>query len=237
MPTASSDPDLNHLFELLRMLPGPAEAPEFWTDIQHQFIKTELGYVFEKMTSIWHVVQDPSPGNIAYLAKYLMMFFGGDNPELWKILNGIFQSQIDLRHDHPGRWWRRMSAGRRGHSTSVTASLRETSGQSNGGISEAGMNGYPPGTPAEPSMLDLGNSFLLLRNRSFGRREPLPWHRNDDHTDLALDADATTNNEPRVCGFRKPMSACGYAKLYSWATPSFRHYVGDQRSDHCPPAT
>ena len=57
------------------------------------------------MSTIWQVVQDPSPQNITYLVRYLMMFFGGDNAELWRILNRIFHSEIDLRHDEPGRWW------------------------------------------------------------------------------------------------------------------------------------
>jgi hypothetical protein len=105
MTTAAEDPDLKHLLELLSMLPGP-EYHEFWTAVQHRILPdTNLGYVYEKMTGIWRVIQDPSHGNIIHLARYLMFFFAGNSPELWKILNQIFHNQLSLRHDEAGRWW------------------------------------------------------------------------------------------------------------------------------------
>jgi hypothetical protein len=106
MPVAD-DPDLTHLFELLRMLPGPRENQEFWTAVQHQAVgnDTHLGYVFEKMTSIWRTFQEPSPERINHLARYLLFFFAGENPELWQILNTLFHDGLSLRNDEPGRWW------------------------------------------------------------------------------------------------------------------------------------
>jgi hypothetical protein len=105
MTSAAADPDVRHLLELLSMLPGP-EDREFWTAVQHQALPdTDLGYVYEKMSGIWRVIQDPSRQNIIHLARYLMFFFAGDNPELWKILNHIFHDQLSLRNDEAGRWW------------------------------------------------------------------------------------------------------------------------------------
>lgn len=61
--TPNDDPDINHLFELLSMLPGPTENRDFWTEVQHRAVgpDTNLGYVYEKMTSIWRMVRSPSP--------------------------------------------------------------------------------------------------------------------------------------------------------------------------------
>jgi hypothetical protein len=99
------DPDLQHLFDLLRMLPGPTEDREFWTEVQHHTLPdTQLGYVYEKMTLIPRTVLDPSPGHISDLAKYLLIFFSGDCPELWDIL-GCIAPDFDLRHDQAGRLW------------------------------------------------------------------------------------------------------------------------------------
>jgi hypothetical protein len=91
--TVSDDPDLAHLFELLRMLPGPHDDPGFWTSVQHQVVgsNTSLGYVFEKLSAIWRTVLDPSPGNIEDLARYILFFFAGENPAMWKILNRVVQ--------------------------------------------------------------------------------------------------------------------------------------------------
>jgi hypothetical protein len=109
MPTAADDPDLHHLFQLLRMLPGPRDHPEFWTAVQDQYLgfgsDTKPGYVFEKLSTIWRVAQDPSPENISYLARYLLVFFAGDNPDLWDLLSAVTRGEISLRHDHAGRWW------------------------------------------------------------------------------------------------------------------------------------
>jgi hypothetical protein len=106
VPAISDDPDLAHLFELLRMLPGPRENPEFWTAVQNQSLRgTQLGYVFEKMSSIWRTVQKPAPDNVEHLARYLLLFFGGDKPQLWSILNIVAHNRLTISHDKVGRWW------------------------------------------------------------------------------------------------------------------------------------
>jgi hypothetical protein len=107
MLTAAGDPDLNHLYELLRMLPGPREHPEFWTAVQHQYLgeDTALKYVYEKMTLIPRTAKDPTPQHISDLARYLLAFFAGDNPELWDILSGVGEGGVSPRHDTIGRWW------------------------------------------------------------------------------------------------------------------------------------
>jgi hypothetical protein len=107
--TPAADPDLAHLFDLLAMLPGPIENRAFWDAVQ-AFVLREPEppagyptYVYEKMANIWDVIQDPSPQRIAYLAKYLMFFFSGDHPEIWKVLNPVVIpgfGEVD-----PGRRW------------------------------------------------------------------------------------------------------------------------------------
>jgi hypothetical protein len=108
MPTGPDldDPDLAHLFDLLGALPAPREATEFWTAVQHQALGsgTALGYVFQKLTGIGRTAREPTPANITDLARYLLFFFAGDNPALWKILNGLFPD-LTLHHDEAGRLW------------------------------------------------------------------------------------------------------------------------------------
>lgn len=107
MPATSDDPDLAHLFELLRMLPGPRENPKFWAAVADHTGDggTSVGYVFEKLSLIWRAVRDPTPAHIRDLARYLLYFFAGDNPELWKILNTVTRNQLTMPRDETGRWW------------------------------------------------------------------------------------------------------------------------------------
>jgi hypothetical protein len=56
------------------------------------------------MTLIPRTVLDPTPDNISDLAEYLMLFFGGDSPELWDSL-GCVAPELGLRDDEIGRWW------------------------------------------------------------------------------------------------------------------------------------
>ena len=107
MTAPQDDHDLKHLFKLIRMLPGPVENREFWTAIQGQVIgqDTGLDYVYEKMTLISRVLRDPTRAHISDLSRYLLFFFGGNNPELWRILNHIFHDGLTIRHDEAGRYW------------------------------------------------------------------------------------------------------------------------------------
>lgn len=105
MPLAADDPDLAHLFELLRMLPGPAENREFWTAVHPSGDASRLSYVYEKMSVIGQVAKDPSPQNVEYLARYLLYFFAGERPRLWKTLNTVFDNDLTMTADEPGRWW------------------------------------------------------------------------------------------------------------------------------------
>jgi hypothetical protein len=66
---------------------------------------TSLGHVFQKLSGIWRTVQDPSPNNIEDLAEYLLFFFAGENPAMWKLLNAVVRGEITTRNDEPGRWW------------------------------------------------------------------------------------------------------------------------------------
>ena len=111
MTLPDGDPDLEHLFELLRMLPGPGEDRPFWAAVQAHAqgqdpeSATEVNYVFEKMAGIWLITQEPSPSSIAYLAKYLLFFFSSDDPEQWKTLNHVTVHDFSLNRDDTGRWW------------------------------------------------------------------------------------------------------------------------------------
>jgi len=109
LPDPDTDPDLAHLIDLLAMLPGPTEDREFWNAVQAQTWPatpgTELEYIYEKMAAIWRVTRNRDPQTISYLAKYLLFFFSGDKPRLWKILNRVTSWDFSLRDDDAGRWW------------------------------------------------------------------------------------------------------------------------------------
>ena len=104
----TDDPELKHLFDLLRMLPSPRGNREFYSKIQSRRIGTRdenSTYAIQKISTIWQVIEDPSPQNIVYLARYLMLFFAGENEQLWKNLITIFHGELSLDDDEPGRWW------------------------------------------------------------------------------------------------------------------------------------
>ncbi len=116
--TLASDPDVAHLFDLLAVLPGPTEDRKFWAAVQANALasrpaleetespgKDELDYVYEKMSNVWRVVRDQSPTAITYLAKYLLFFFSGNSPRLWRILNRVTVAEFSLNSDDGGRWW------------------------------------------------------------------------------------------------------------------------------------
>ncbi len=75
--SAASDPDLQHLIDLLDLLPGPDDRP-FWEDLPSE---SRTDHLLEKLVpkiSILHK-SDPLPVEIEDLAKYLMMFFNPNN--------------------------------------------------------------------------------------------------------------------------------------------------------------
>jgi hypothetical protein len=93
MPSSLADnPDLAHLFALLRMLPGPKDSPEFWIAVQNRSVPADGAprYIFSKLTLIPRTAQEPLAENVSDLARYLLLFFGADDPELWEMLAGMF---------------------------------------------------------------------------------------------------------------------------------------------------
>lgn len=88
MAAVTEDLDLDHLFELLRMLPGPAENREFWEEVAaHVNYGTQVSYIFQKLVSIGRAYRDRDSQHVEHLARYLLFFFAGNNPDLWKVLN------------------------------------------------------------------------------------------------------------------------------------------------------
>jgi hypothetical protein len=106
MSIADDDSDFTHLCDLLRMLPGPRESSTFWAEIaEYTATGTEVRYVFEKLSSIPRAVQEPTPAHIEYLARYLLFFFAGDKPALWRTLNAVTNDTVSVTNDDVGRWW------------------------------------------------------------------------------------------------------------------------------------
>ena len=110
MTTLAGDPDLEHLLQLLSMLPGPAEDIPFWASIRARVVGPDpewpdrVDYAFQKMQGVWNVIQDPSPTRVMGLAEYMLVFFSGDDPELWKLLNRVTNRFFSLKYDDAGRW-------------------------------------------------------------------------------------------------------------------------------------
>ena len=60
MPSISDDSDLAHLFELLRMLPGPGDNSAFWGEVAAQVNHgTSVNYLFQKLVNIWRAYNEP----------------------------------------------------------------------------------------------------------------------------------------------------------------------------------
>ncbi|MFJ4192096.1 hypothetical protein [Kitasatospora sp. NPDC089509] len=97
----ATDSDLRHLARLLAMLPGREDAA-FWATVdngaKHIVKPDDTGqsvggpeYILSKMqTGITKLNQAKDPAAIAYFGHYLLMFFDGDQPALWKYLNDLF---------------------------------------------------------------------------------------------------------------------------------------------------
>ncbi|MBY8871828.1 hypothetical protein K7640_08240 [Micromonospora sp. PLK6-60] len=85
------DPDHVHLYRLLAMLPGPDDQ-DFW-EVVARANGVDLHYIYEKMGHLAHYRRDPAPANnpgytIATFCTYLIMFFGGEKPEIWRRIAG-----------------------------------------------------------------------------------------------------------------------------------------------------
>jgi hypothetical protein len=96
VPTPDNDPDLHRLISLLAMLPGPDDLT-FWNTVDRKGRPAEPGgeeteptgngYLLGKMKiGIANLLKRPV-GDISYFCEYLLMFFDGDRPLLWKHLD------------------------------------------------------------------------------------------------------------------------------------------------------
>lgn len=108
----ADDPDLDHLLDLLSMLPGPKENPDFWGAVQAEGLpnaapdtRDAVSYVFEKMSGITRLIDKPTPLRIENLSKYLLFFFSAGKPEIHKVLNAITPTESSWGQDDTGRWW------------------------------------------------------------------------------------------------------------------------------------
>ncbi|MFF2123451.1 hypothetical protein ACFVXH_39605 [Kitasatospora sp. NPDC058184] len=99
----ATDPDLRHLARLLAMLPGRDDIA-FWATVDNGASTiVEPGhtgpgtagpeYILSKMRSgIAKLNKAEDPAAVAYFSHYLLMFFDGDQPALWKYLNDRFSA-------------------------------------------------------------------------------------------------------------------------------------------------
>lgn len=108
----SDDPDLDHLLDLLSMLPGPKEHPDFWAAVQAEGHPSAapgspeaVSYVFEKMAGITLLLREPTPMRIEHLAKYLLFFFSAGKPAMHELLNAVTHTESSWGQDDTGRWW------------------------------------------------------------------------------------------------------------------------------------
>lgn len=103
------DPDLRHLADLIDFLPGPDDR-EFWALVDgkgHAPTKDDhVDYVLDKLVNSLLVLRDPNPqpNRITCLVEYLMMFFGGDHPGLYPLLNPHL-APIPLPPEILSRYW------------------------------------------------------------------------------------------------------------------------------------
>jgi hypothetical protein len=98
--SAASDPDLQHLIELLDLLPGPDER-HFWEDLPSE---SRTDYLLEKLVpkiSILHK-SDPLPVEVEDLTKYLMMFFHANDAAMYDYIG---RHTYALPYELAGRHW------------------------------------------------------------------------------------------------------------------------------------
>jgi hypothetical protein len=99
-PVFTDDPDRHRLISLLGMLPD-REDIEFWNNVGRngarvdplgveEDVKPDLdGYMLGKFEiGIARLFQEPTDGAaVAYFCQYLLKYFDGDRPTLWRHIN------------------------------------------------------------------------------------------------------------------------------------------------------
>jgi hypothetical protein len=107
--TTPADPDLRHLADLLDFLPGPSDR-EFWAKVHgNGELSTDeqyVGYMLNKLAYHALVLRQSEPArvDVAGLAKYLIMFFGGRHPKLLDFLSRHLDD-LYLPDGTMGRLW------------------------------------------------------------------------------------------------------------------------------------
>lgn len=107
--TTPTDPDLKHLADLLDFLPG-ADDHEFWALLDgkgHSPTPDDhVDYVLKKLVGGLLVLRapEPHPSHVVNLVQYLMMFFGGDHPGLYPLIDR-YLANIPLPPEILGRYW------------------------------------------------------------------------------------------------------------------------------------
>src|SRR5882724_6375482 len=85
--------DHRHLYDLLGMLPGPADI-NFWKKVGAAN-GVPSNYIYEKMSLMAlytdRALRQPDKTGLGLgdFAKYVIMFFGGDKPALWNALSSM----------------------------------------------------------------------------------------------------------------------------------------------------
>jgi hypothetical protein len=123
----SLDADHKHLYELVKILPGPNDF-KFWKNVA-DINDTSVEYVYEKMATSANYIDSPTPENVStninYFCEYVIMFFGGSKTRLWALLTStVFStspedSQVGrfLAEDLTATAWRLIARyGHAGHS-------------------------------------------------------------------------------------------------------------------------
>jgi hypothetical protein len=110
LPDLPNDADLEHLLNLLDLLPGP-EDREFWSQVgnkgyRHPDQVDRVEYIFGNLRAFLGPLQRTPIASfvIPRLAEYLLMFFGEDCPPLWNLLDQRLPS-IPLPSGMLGQRW------------------------------------------------------------------------------------------------------------------------------------
>lgn len=104
--TFPADPDVERLLRLLAILPG-SDNVAFWNQIDAHGLLPEAeataeepeasrhGYLLNKMTGYIRAALEPDVRDdmLESLACYVLMFFWGDHPGLWKALDPIIPAR------------------------------------------------------------------------------------------------------------------------------------------------
>jgi hypothetical protein len=100
------DPHVEHLLRLLAILPGSQDVA-FWNQVDahgllpdaeagaEDLVPSGHGYLLNKLTGYIHAALEPDVREhmLESLAAYVLMFFWGDHPGLWKTLDRIIPAR------------------------------------------------------------------------------------------------------------------------------------------------